>query len=102
MVGADGIKGRRGASGEHGVKGYHGDVGQPGNNGREGYVTDRDAQRAHPTLLLLLCFQLQRCPWFIWPTSMMVYRSAVRKRSVFLSRVYQAILDDRAAWVLLA
>ncbi len=37
MIGADGIKGRRGMVGESGVKGYLGDVGEPGINGRDGY-----------------------------------------------------------------
>jgi hypothetical protein len=37
MIGADGIKGRRGMIGESGVKGYLGDVGEPGINGRDGY-----------------------------------------------------------------
>jgi hypothetical protein len=37
MIGADGIKGRRGMPGESGVKGYRGDVGEPGINGRDGY-----------------------------------------------------------------
>jgi len=37
MIGADGIKGRRGIVGESGVKGYLGDVGEPGINGRDGY-----------------------------------------------------------------
>jgi hypothetical protein len=44
MIGADGIKGRRGIIGESGVKGYRGDVGEPGINGRDGYefhLTDR-------------------------------------------------------------